>query len=796
MLTLAYDSQRPINRTAGRDRIFQLDPVDRAYPLFGDSSTRLEAAQSNSKLYARIDHRRSYAMFGDFEADMTAPLTGYARKLTGVKVHLENTEGDFVTVSGARPDTTFARDVFPAGSLGLLQLSSGEILPGSESVVLEVRDRRNPEVVISRETLARSVDYNLDSVSGQLFFLRYISTFDSGLNLTQIVVTYEHRAAGLGSAVYTVRARRNFKSLGLKLGFSSVLQNETESGDFFLGGIDAEKKLPHGGSLQFAWARSQGEVRGTGNVLNGDESRHDGNAYQATLATPLPFFNAMVRARYLYASAGFLNPFGATITPGSRRGEVSLEMKPRTKSLLRFGVTSERNHTDNVDNSRLTYSAAWEQIVNERIHFHLGFDHRAFTDDLADKSTDSNLITAGADLQLTDKLQLSVKREQNLGEADPTYPTQTTLAASYQVNAVTKLFLTQRFAAAPITPIGDFSRTGFAVSLARRETAFGIETRFGKWTSMIGRYQVENGVNGTDNFAVIGLQNRLPLNKQLSLELGFERGFHLMGPNQSFNSASVGLGWQPNEGFRASARYEYRDRGGLGHLIAAGAAGRVSEGITAMSRFQFSKTSVNGQTSSSVEGTAALAIRPLKSDRVGLLFSYTHRSLMLSEVTRKEVTRDRTDSISADGYNQVTKRLELYGKFALRFNANGQPQLPFVSILTFLTQARAQYLLTERFDVALEARLLFQPSSGTTRSVYATEAGFWVLPDLRVGGGYNFTAAREPAGTHNLPTRRGFYFTISSKLSNLFDLFGTSKAGLAKETGRQKEPKESRSTHP
>jgi hypothetical protein len=271
----------------------------------------------------------------------------------------------------------------------------------------------------------------------------------------------------------------------------------------------------------------------------------------------------------------------------------------------------------------------------------------------------------------------------------------------------------------------------------------------------------------------------MPLNKRLSLELGFERGFHLLGPNQSFNSGTVGLGWQPNEEFRASARYEYRDRGGLGQLFAAGASGRISEGITAMSRFQFSKGGFNDKTSSSLEGTAALAIRPLKSDRVGLLFSYTHRSLMQSDVTRKEVTSDRTDSVSADGYNQVTKRLEVYGRFALRFNANGQPQVPFVSILTFLTQARAQYLLTERFDVAFETRLLFQPSSGTRRSVYATEAGFWVLPDLRLGGGYNFTAAKEPAEARGLPTRRGFYFTISSKLSNLFDLFGTSRSGLA-----------------
>ena len=69
MLSLAYDSQRPINRIAGQDRLFQQDPLERVYPLYGDSSTRYEAAPSNSKLYLRIDHGRSYGMFGDLDAD-------------------------------------------------------------------------------------------------------------------------------------------------------------------------------------------------------------------------------------------------------------------------------------------------------------------------------------------------------------------------------------------------------------------------------------------------------------------------------------------------------------------------------------------------------------------------------------------------------------------------------------------------------------------------------------------------------------------------------------------------------
>ena len=408
--------------------------------------------------------------------------------------------------------------------------------------------------------MTRSVDYNLDALSGQLFFLRYISTFDFGLNLTQIVVTYEHRATGMGSSVYTARARKNFKRLGLKLGLSMAWQNQEDVRDFVLGGFDAEKTLPRGGSLQVAWAHSQGQVLGTGNVLDPEDSIHNGNAYEITLTQPLPFYGATVRARYQNASAGFFNPFGATVTPGSRRGEVTLEMKPLKNSTMRFGVTSEQNHTENVDNSRMTYSAAWDQIVNEKIRLHLGFDHRRFVDDLNNTSTNSNLITAGADLQLTEKLQLSVKREQNLSNADPTYPSQTTLAATYQLSALTKLFLSQRFAAGAITPIGDYTGTGFAAVTSRRETAFGVETRFGKYTSMTGRYQLENGINGTDSFAVIGLQNRLPLTRKLALEVGFERGFHLAGPNSSFNSATVGFGWQPNSDFRASARYEYRDR--------------------------------------------------------------------------------------------------------------------------------------------------------------------------------------------------------------------------------------------
>nr|MDQ2712644.1 hypothetical protein [Acidobacteriota bacterium] len=142
LLTMAYSSQSPLNRTNGYDRMFDLDPTNQQYLLFGDSSTRFYNAQSNSRLYARIDHGLSYLMFGDLRADAAQPaidtsLTSFERSITGVKLHLEDHTGSSLSLTGARPDTAYARDIFPGNTLGLITLSYQNVLPGSEVITLE-----------------------------------------------------------------------------------------------------------------------------------------------------------------------------------------------------------------------------------------------------------------------------------------------------------------------------------------------------------------------------------------------------------------------------------------------------------------------------------------------------------------------------------------------------------------------------------------------------------------------------------------------------------------------------------
>jgi len=820
LLTLSYDSRRPLNRIGGADTLFERNPQDRLYPLFGDDSTRCSEALSNSKLYARFDRGRHYALFGDFTlsgAETRAFETGaqtasgrlqpqlfsYERKLTGAKTHLEAKDGSFVTVAGARPDTEFMREVFPGGSFGLLRLSSADILAGSETITVEVRDRRNPELLLKRETLARGIDYQIDYLSGQVFFQRLVSAFDSGLNLIQVVVTYERRGAGSSSNIYLAQGAKNFQSLGLEVGAGFVHQGQQARGDYRLGGVLLTKRLPRGGVVTAEWAFSSGPTAApvfsspgtTAPALDG------GRAWRIDFTQALPWHRAVIKASFRRASEGFSNPYGSSVVAGAQRTAVSYEFKPRNTSEVKLAFTDERNQTSQVSNDRQTVSASWSEQIGEKAKASVAVDHREFHDEKAGKEVSSNLLAAGLQVKPTDKLEVEVKREQNLTEADPTYPTQTTFAASYQASGVTKLFVTSRLGSAPISPISDTTGSGFAASASRRETAFGVETKLGRYTSLTSRYQLENGAGALDSYAILGLSHSLPLSKRLALDLGFERGFHVAGPNWSFTSASVGATWAPGENFKGSFRYEVRDRLGLAHILTAGAAGRLNDSVTALGRLQAARGSSGGSRASSWNALAAVAVRPRKSDRGGLPFSYNlnayDRNLKApdgkADPASFTLSRESAHTFSADGFFQVLKNLELYGRAAYRRSSSGGAAgMPTVTTGTLLFQSRLQYRFSRSFDAAVEGRWMDQRASATRRTSSGAEIGYWPLPDLRLGVGYNFTGGVNQLAVPGAPVRRGFYCSITTKLSRLFNLFGTSKEGLAQGTwgDRQKEEEE------
>ncbi|MBS1807493.1 MAG: DUF11 domain-containing protein [Acidobacteria bacterium] len=837
MVTFSYDSARPLNRFANQNSLFDLDNSLRRYDTFGDTSQSQNETLSNSKIYALLERNTSYGMFGDFtlsgrengnylnrtqlqpslSLSNSNSLAEYNRRLTGGKIHLEDS-GSFITAIGARPDTAFARDVFAGGSTGYGVLSNRDILLGSEQIFVEVRDRRNPEVILKREGLQRNIDYNIDYTMGTIYFLRPINPFTYNLNLVQIIATYEHREGGLRNSVYGGAAQYKWGRAGFEVGGSYVDQKQGAANTWTVGGLHVRKSLGSG-FLSVEGARTSGELMNAGNFFfngSGASGSQTGDAYRAELNLPFHRYNSKFQGVCLKSDQGFYNPFGGTVTPGNQRTTLQYSMDPVKGGTLRIEGIDERNHTANVNNNRRTFGASYSQQITPWLKLTGGYDYRDLNNNgsstvtavnpgfgtglgtvtapstntftVATGQTVSQMVTVGAEIKPMERLEINLQREQNLSSShDQSFPNQTTLGASWEINKFAKLVINNRMGSAPIIPTADVSSNGFAVTAGRHELSMGIESKL-PWAGigLNGRYQIENGVSSTDSYMVLGVNDQLSLRKSLSLDFGVEQGFHIAGQQGSFTSGILGLSYAPEgHDFKASSRYELRDRNGFGHIFSLGATGKLSDSLTLMGQIRESllnlkmpqgqnKGENNGQ--NQLTGRVSLAWRPLESDRTAMLFSYDirryERDIPSTSALNFTLKSENIQQISSDGLVNLTQKVELYGRFAWRHSQSVGLNLIGTSTDTYLYQARLQNRFARYFDFTLEGRGFGQFGLGGTRYSYGAEIGYWPISDIRLAVGYN---ARKVDDFYSFfgQTRKGTYFSISTKTSRFFNLFGT-----------------------
>ena len=163
---------------------------------------------------------------------------------------------------------------------------------------------------------------------------------------------------------------------------------------------------------------------------------------------------------------------------------------------------------------------------------------------------------------------------------------------------------------------------------------------------------------------------RLPLSNSYS-GLSFEHGRHLRARYQVHGRRSVS--YLPRRFAHGGALRMRKQTGASRNCSRSG--GWTDRDGSRPSRFQSSRSNVQGRENSTLQGTAALALRPLKSDRAALLFSYTHRSMTQSGLDGQSGTTDRSDTLSTDGLWQPLRDTELYGRFALKFGSNSREGL-------------------------------------------------------------------------------------------------------------------------
>jgi len=791
LLTVAVRTKEGVNNATGARGLFESDPTQHLYPVMGDASTYKEMAQSSGHLFARYDRGNSYVMYGDLQGDLPGDLPDrgrsdlleFNRNVTGFRFQLRGSERAALFQGQiARPRTAYTREVFNAAGGSAIRLSRSQILRGSETITLEVRDRRNPERIVSREALIRNIDYILDPLSGVLYVTRPLSLFDRTLNVVQVVTSYEYQTAGADSMMHLGRGFYSFDALRLRIGGSLLNQNDGGA-TFSVGGVELEKSLPNGGRLKAEMPVSNGHLLTNPNGLNGTwtgcceiNKSYNGKAIRAELEQPVQFLNSVVRGRFSSTEETFLNPYGSITVPGQRYGGGSLEVRAFETTSFKVGFEDEVNHNNAVDNRRQTVSARITHNILSNLLAEGGVDRRAFEDFKNGSETDSALVSAGLRWRPVDRLETNIRREQNLREADPTYPDQTILGAQFNMTPESRLFATQRFSSDPIVPIGGSELAGLFSPLSTRETAVGMETRLRENTNLTTQYRMDSGIEGTDSFAVFGVLTRLPVKSGLSIDWSIDNALHLAGAGRGYVGGSVALA-QSNDRVRTFVRYELRRRDVSDHLFSTGVVGRLRDSMYVLARYRVSDLRAGAATRLN-DAQLALSVRPKQSDRLALLFSYDY-GLARNVTTLRFAANPRTDRLSIDGLIELGHGVESYSRLSMaRVNevAGGYRLGTFV-------QSRLQKSLSRRFDIAGEARWVRESVYAPGALIPGVEWGTWVTRDLRIGLGYSPRGFANPGSLLNSTAARGgVYLVISSKLSGIFDLMGT--GGEVKSAGK------------
>ena len=164
-----------------RDIFRRLDP-DLYYPVYGDDSTTYRDVDTMGRFYLRVDWDKNQALWGNYQTGITGTeYAQYVRSLYGAaaswRSRRTNAWGDPGTEArafGSQAETAPGHNEFLGTGGSLYYLRHTDILPGSDVVVLEIRDASTGRVE-SRVPLHRGADYEIDEIQGRILLTRTLA---------------------------------------------------------------------------------------------------------------------------------------------------------------------------------------------------------------------------------------------------------------------------------------------------------------------------------------------------------------------------------------------------------------------------------------------------------------------------------------------------------------------------------------------------------------------------------------------------------------------------------------------
>ncbi|ATQ42964.1 hypothetical protein CSW64_11360 [Caulobacter mirabilis] len=258
-----------------RDVFRRLDP-DLYYPTYGDDSTTYRDVDTQGRLYGRLDWDKNQLLFGNFETRIGGTEYGrYSRSLYGGAGDLRSRE---VTALGepvsqlrafaSKAQTAPGHSEFLGTGASLYFLRQTDILPGSDKVMIEVRDPTTGRVE-RRTPLLPGADYELDDLQGRILLTKPLTpTTREGVPglitdaplagfLQVLVVDYEYVPTGFDPDTTAVGLRGKHW-FGEHVGVGLTYVNEGRAGDDYnLMGADITLQAGRGTYFKIEHTRTE-----------------------------------------------------------------------------------------------------------------------------------------------------------------------------------------------------------------------------------------------------------------------------------------------------------------------------------------------------------------------------------------------------------------------------------------------------------------------------------------------------------------------------------------------------------
>ena len=262
-------------RADPQDIFRRLDP-DQYYPVYGDDSTTYRDVDTMGRLYARVDWDKSQALWGNFQTGITGTEYGqYSRALYGGALSWRSRRstalgepGSELKAFASEAQTAPGHSEFLGTGGSLYYLKHTDLLPGSERVVLEVRDPTTGRTE-SRIEMQEGADYQIDDMQGRIILTRPLSmitrenvptlTRDTPLHglLPVLLVDYEYIPRGFSpdELAAGIRGKHWF---GDHFAIGGTYVDESRAGDDYrLAGVDLTLQAGRGTYLKLEQSRTE-----------------------------------------------------------------------------------------------------------------------------------------------------------------------------------------------------------------------------------------------------------------------------------------------------------------------------------------------------------------------------------------------------------------------------------------------------------------------------------------------------------------------------------------------------------